>query len=103
MDDEELRRRGPQLVVGALMITLGGLLALYGTMYGPLARPDITELGATVVSDRERNFATLGALVATLLGLGAAWCYRGSVPMMFVSAVVAVAGAYNLVQLLPLF
>ena len=85
------------------MITLGGLLALFGTMYGPLAQPDTDALGATVVADRARNFATLGATAATLLGAGAAWCYRGSLPMMFASGVVAVAGAYNLVRLVALF
>ncbi len=103
MDDEEIRRRGPQLVLGALMITLGGLLALFGTMYGPLAQPDVDELGVTVVADDARNLAALGATAATLLGAGAAWCYRGSAPMMVASGVVAVAGAYNLVRLLSLF
>ncbi len=99
VDDQEIRRRGPQLLAGALMITLGGLLALFGTMYGPLAQPE----GLGVVSDRARNFATLGAASATLLGLGAGWCYRGSPPMIFASGVVAVAAGYNLLKLLPLY
>lgn len=103
MDAEQLSHRGPQLVLGAFMIALGGLLALYGVMYGPLARPDIDARGATVITDAARNFALLGATAATLLGLGAAYCYRGSVPMLFCSAVVVVAGGHNLLQLLRYF
>jgi CBS-domain-containing membrane protein len=102
MDDRELAKRGQQLVLGAAMITLGGLLTLFGVMYGPLAQPE-SDLGGVTVTDRARDLATLTAVAAVALGLGAAYCYRGSIPMMFASLVVVVAGGHNLLQLLPYY
>lgn len=103
MDDRELAKRGPQLVLGAAMITLGGLMTLFGVMYGPLAQPDITDLGAAAVTDRARDLAMVTAVAAVMLGLGAVYCYRGSIPMVFASLVVVVAAGHNLLQLLPYY
>lgn len=104
MDSEEMSRRGRGLALGALLLIVGGLLALYGVMYDPVDAVDPSGTSPYLeVTDGLRNQFALVALVGIVAGAWASYLYRGSIPMQVMCGVVVVASGFNLIGILPYF
>ncbi|MCW2758196.1 MAG: hypothetical protein JWO46_1942 [Nocardioidaceae bacterium] len=93
VDNSELQERGSQLLLGAVALTIGGILVLFALMY-------YTQDTALQTSGGIAR-ALLMSTAGVVLGGWSAWLYRGSIPMVASCVAMVLAGGFCLVRVLP--